>query len=109
MLWKPTDGIECYNHRRIYQPIIQSNLKFGAYGFKFVKNTLANYPKYLKRMNMVLEDLINDNTEIKKADTFKGFLRQIDIVHITVLFGLYDVYHLIAKTQHGVCKINPLP
>lgn len=41
--------------------------KFRAYGFNVVNNTLANYAKYLKRMNMVRKVFINDNTVSKKG------------------------------------------
>ena len=88
--------------------MIQSELKFAAYGFVFVKNSLSNYSKYFQRMN---EALLPNNIGIdkNKAEKFQSFLRQINIKHITILFGLPDVYHVIAKCQHGVCKVNQLP
>ena len=92
-----------------YQPIIQSNLKFAAYGFKFVKNTLHNYPKYLQRMKILQENLQHDNTDKGKVEKFQSFLRQIDVEHIVVLHSLYDVYNVVAKAQHGVSKVNQLP
>ena len=44
-----------------------------------------------------------------KVEKFKGFLMQLNIRHVAAIYGLYDIYNVLAKAQHGVCKINQLP
>ena len=42
-----------YQETKTYQPVIQSNLKFAAYGSKFLKNYIHNLSKYIARLNEV--------------------------------------------------------
>ena len=90
----------------LYAPVIQSDLKFAAYGSKFIKNYLGNISTYVKRMNQALND---DSEDTTKCEKFKGFLAKVDVVHITFMYGLLDVYSALAKAQHGVSKVNQLP
>ena len=39
----------------------------------------------------------------------QGFLSQIDVQHVATAYFLHDFYNILAKVQHGVCKINQLP
>ena len=39
---------------------------------------------------------------------FKGYLSQLHIKHV-ICYSLFDFYNILAKVQHGVCKINQLP
>ena len=80
-------------------PVIRSNLKFAAHGEHFLKNYSQNLPSYVKRMNEVIFD---KNETSKKQQLFKGLLSRIDVAHVTVIYGLLDIYTALAKAQHGV-------
>ena len=45
----------------------------------------------------------------KKQQLFKGLLSKINVTHVTVIYGLLDIYSYLAKAQHGVSKVNQFP
>ena len=87
-------------------PVIRSDLKFAAHGHKFLKNYISNLSHYVRRMN----DIIYSSDEPKdKQQKVKGLLSEINITHITIIYGLFDIYDCLAKAQHGVSKVNQFP
>ena len=89
-----------------HAPVIQSNLKFAAHGCKFLLNYKHNIPKFVKRIN---EMLIDENEDDEKVDKFRNLLAEINVRHITVVYGLIDIYKLLSKAQHGVSTVNQFP
>ena len=89
-----------------YAPVVQSNLKFAAHGCKFLMNYKENLPKFIKRINDMLFDSDEDKEKVEK---FKNYLAEVDVKHMTVVFGLLDVYTLLSIAQHGVSKVNQFP
>ena len=87
-------------------PVIRSNLKFAAHGEHFLNNYSKNLPSYVIRMNEVVND---ENENEKKRQLFKGLLSKINVTHVTVIYGLLDIYSYLAKAQHGVSKVNQFP
>ena len=57
-----------------------------------------------------MNDAQNDDSvkEVKKCK-YSGYLAQVDVVHVTLIRGLLDIYTCLSKTQHGVSKVNQLP
>ena len=57
-----------------------------------------------------MNDAQNDDS-VKGVKQFKysGYLAQVDVVHVTLIRGLLDIYTCLSKTQHGVRKVNRLP
>ena len=48
-------------------------------------------------------------TDAKKRERYKGLLAKITVFHVSMAYQLYEIYSVLAKGQHGVCKINQLP
>ena len=94
------------NNVKGYEPVIQSNLKFAAHGFKFLMNYKENLPKFIHRINNMLFDVNEDKEKVEK---FKNYLAEVNITHMTNVFGLLDVYNVLSKAQHGVSKVNQFP
>ena len=92
---------------RSFEPVIRSNLKFAAHGATFLHNYLNNLPKYVARLNQILAP--DANEDVLKIEKCKGLLSQVDVKHVTLCYGLYDIYRILAKAQHGVSKVNQLP
>ena len=91
---------------KVYQPVIMSNLKFAAYGCKFLYNYKNNVIKYIVRINEMQFDKEEDEDKVMK---FRNYLSHLNLKHFTIIFGLYDIYKLISKCQHGVSQVNQLP
>ena len=89
-----------------YAPVLQSDLKFAAYGQKFIKNYLENLPHYIRRMN---EAQLDDTMNNEKKAQYSGFLAKVTVCHVALMHGLMDVYACLSKAQHGVSKVNQLP
>ena len=53
---------------KVYQPVVQSNLKFAAYGHKFLKNYQHSIVKFVRRINEMQFDSYEDE---KKAHDYR--------------------------------------
>ena len=89
-----------------YSPVLMSKLKFAAHGSKFLFNYIRNLAHYILGLNERLND---STTPSKKKEEYRGILAKIDILHVAMVYHMYDVYAALAKAQHGVSKVNQLP
>ncbi len=60
-------------------------------------------------MNQIHVLAPDSEEETDKQEKCKGYLSMLDIKHVTICYFLLDFYNILAKAQHGVCKINQLP
>ena len=91
---------------KFYSPVLMSDLKFAAYGHKFLNTYIKNLPIYIRRLNISQLD-VNHNDEQKQV--FLSWLKKISVFMVTMSAGLLDYYHLLAKSQHGASTVNKLP
>ena len=90
---------------KFLNPSLRSSLKFAAHGHKFLKNYVNNLPIYIKALNKAQND--NNHTN-KQKDTLLAALKKITLEHVTIVVGLMDYYHVLAKAQHGASTVNQL-
>ena len=57
-------------------------------------------------MNVILNDV---GTPSKKREKIRGLLMKLNVEHVAIIYGLLDVYTVISKAQHGLCKVNQFP
>ena len=57
-----------------------------------------------------MNEIINSSEEPKdKQQKIKGLLSEINITHMTIIYGIFYIYDCLAKAQHGVSKVNRFP
>ena len=86
---RPDDSGE-KNQQQLYAPVIQSDLKFAVYGYKFFFNYMHNLPHYIKRLN---QTQVNPDVDPSKRAKHQGFLAQINVQHVASIIGLTDIYN----------------
>ena len=71
-----------------------------------MENYFKNLPHYVLGLN---NRLMDTTTPSKNKEKYCGILANIDIYHVALVYHLYDIYSMLSKAQHGVCKVNQLP
>ena len=90
---------------KLLSPVVKSNLKFAAHGFKFLKNYINNLPIYIQALNKAQND---NNHTLKQREMLVASLKLISLEHVTLAIGLMDYYDVLSKAQHGSSQVNQL-
>ena len=89
-----------------YSPVLMSKLKFAAHGSKFLFNYyIRNLAHYILGLN---ESLNDSTTPSKKKEEYRGILAKIDILHVAMVYHMYDVYAAMLHLQRHSTECQKL-
>ena len=70
---------------KFYSPVLMSELKFAAYGHKFLNNYIKNILIYIRQLKIAQ---IDNNHDEKQYNKFRAWLKKITVKHVTIAMGL---------------------
>ena len=74
---------------KFYSPVLMSDLKFAAYGHKFLNNYIKNISISIRQLKIAQ---IENNHDKKQRNKFRAWLKKITVKHVTIAVGLLHYY-----------------